>query len=365
MSMNDSDLIERLHAVAEGFEMPPAPLADDVHRGRRRVRRNRGLLAGAAAATVAVVLVVTAAVAGQDRAESDRQEPVERPKVVGGAVAVWYDANGLHHGDVVEQPPGEITRGTLALVRSGALYKVGAGADVWFHPWGGEPRIVGHNSSWGPGGDPDGDTAVWFDHDELVVYDTAAGREVARAEEMNGVSGCVQDMCAEHYPAGNGFLQVSPKHVIWQQGSSSASEIYRFDVRTRMTSKVRPPTDRLFVDVHNRVEVLFDDFHVVLSVPGRAEQPYRDLLARAKVSPNGNYLLTVEESETRFGAAILDIRSGELWPLPDGYPWIAWSSGDIATVSIDVAGYPLLACDPARRTCETLPAERPFLMPTN
>ena len=45
MSMNDSDLIERLHAVARGFQMPFTPPADDVSRGRRRVRRNRGLAA--------------------------------------------------------------------------------------------------------------------------------------------------------------------------------------------------------------------------------------------------------------------------------------------------------------------------------
>ena len=83
----------------------------------------------------------------------------------------WYDAKGLHRGDVVEQTPveieaagrghdGDIT-GALALVRSGAVYLDPATGDVWFHPWGGEPRIVGHNSAAGPGGDPNGNTAAW------------------------------------------------------------------------------------------------------------------------------------------------------------------------------------------------------------
>jgi hypothetical protein len=76
MSMNDSDLIERLHAVAEGFQMPPTTPADDVSRGRRRVRRNRGLVAAAAAASVAVVIGVTAAVGGQDPVEP---APIEQP----------------------------------------------------------------------------------------------------------------------------------------------------------------------------------------------------------------------------------------------------------------------------------------------
>jgi hypothetical protein len=76
MSMNDSDLIERLHAVAQGFQMPPTPPSADLWRGRRRVRRNRGLVAAAAAAAVAVVIGVTAAVGGQDHVEP---APIEQP----------------------------------------------------------------------------------------------------------------------------------------------------------------------------------------------------------------------------------------------------------------------------------------------
>ncbi|HWJ66725.1 MAG TPA: hypothetical protein VNT31_08610 [Nocardioides sp.] len=78
MSMHDSDLIERLHAVAEGFEMPPTPPADDAWRGRRRVRRNRGLVAAAAAASVVVAIGVTAAVTGQDRGGFDGPTAAER-----------------------------------------------------------------------------------------------------------------------------------------------------------------------------------------------------------------------------------------------------------------------------------------------
>jgi hypothetical protein len=157
--------------------------SDDVWRRRRRGRRNRGLVVGAAAAAVAVVLGVTVAVRAQDRAGSDG--------VVVGDVPVWYDADGLHRGDVVEQTPveigelnGDTMMGALALVRSGAMYLDPATGDVWFHPWGGEPRIVGQNSEAGPGGDPSGDIAVWFEGSEalnggpgeLVVYNTAAGR---------------------------------------------------------------------------------------------------------------------------------------------------------------------------------------------
>ena len=101
-------------------------------------------------------------------------------------------------------------------MRSGAVYLDPATGDVWFHPWGGEPRIVGHNSDGGPRRGPNGDTAAWFEGSELVVYDTAAGREIsrdrARAARVTGLAG-------DHYPAGNGFLQVSAERVVWHARS--------------------------------------------------------------------------------------------------------------------------------------------------
>lgn len=350
--------------------------ADDVWRRRRRVRRNRGLVAGAAAAAVAVVLGVTVAVRGQDRAGSDGPEPVERPGVVVGDVPVWYDARGLHRGDVVEKTPveigeldGDTLKGALALVRSGAMYLDPARGDVWFHPWGGEPRIVGHNSEAGPGGDPIGDTAVWFEGSdalnagpgELVVYDTAAGREISRTWQVRGVTDG-SGSGGDHYPPGNGFLQVSAKRVVWTSGP----KMYSHDVRTHRTSVVKAPKERYLADVHDHVEVFGDrgSFSLVLGVPGLAEARYPELESHVRLSPSGNYVLAVEGTEERHAAAIVDTRTGELWRVPKNvYPWIAWSYGDIAMV--DHTEDELLACDAARRACERLPAERPFLMPTN
>ena len=347
--------------------------ADDAWRRRR----NRGLVAGAAAAAVAAVLAVTAAGRGQDRAASDGPEAVER-----AGVPVWYDAKGLHRGDVVEKTPVNIVvpeqavsedsvipqRGALALVRSGALYSDPATGDVWFHPWGGDPRIVGHNSEAGPGGDPSGDTAVWFEGSDapntgpgkLVVYDTAAGREISRTRQARGVSDC-SGVCGDHYPAGNGFLQVSAKRVVW----TSRSATFSHDVRTRRTSVVKTLKNRYLVDVHDLVKLLGErnPWVPVLKVPGRAEQRYPDLETHARLSPSGNFLLAVEDTDDRHGAVIVNTRTGKLWRVPkDAYPWIAWSYSDIAMVDTDDE---LLACDAARRACERLRAKRPFLMPTN
>ena len=78
MSFDETDLIERLHAVAEGFEMPPTPMADDVGRGRRRMRRNRVLVAGATAAVVAFIAVGGGLAAGT-LGGSDRLSPIGEP----------------------------------------------------------------------------------------------------------------------------------------------------------------------------------------------------------------------------------------------------------------------------------------------
>jgi hypothetical protein len=316
---------------------------------------------------VAVVLGVTVAVRAQDRAGSDG--------VVVGDVPVWYDADGLHRGDVVERTPveigelnGDTMTGALALVRSGALYADPATGDVWFHPWGGDPRMVGRNSKAGPGGDPNGDTAVWFEGSdalnagpgELVVYDTGAGREISRTSQSHGVADC-SGRCGDHYPPGNGFLQVSAERVVWSTGPT----IFSHGVRTQNTSVVKAPKCRYHVDVHDEVELFGerDPWVPVVRVPGRADERYPALETHARLSPSGNYLLAVEGTEERHGATIVDARTGELWRVPrNAYPWIAWSYGDIAMVDAEDE---LLACDAARNACERVPAKRPFLMPTN
>lgn len=343
-----------------------APSPDFGELRRRATRRARRRVVTVAAATVAAIAASALAVTGLD---DDRQTApvVQLPEPVAGAVPVWYDTNGLHRGDVVEQTAVEISQqvgedsveGALALVRSGAVYLDPWTGDVWFHPWGGKPRIVGHNSEAGPGGDPNGDTAAWFEGadqlnagpGELVVYDTATSREISRTTQPHGVT----QSSGDHYPAGNRFLQVSAERVVW----SAWAKTYSHDVRTGSTSVIKAP----LADVHDHVEVFSDGSALVLRVPGRAEQRYPELESHVRLSPSGNYVLAVEGTKKRHGAAIVDTRTGELWRVPkNAYPWIAWSYGDFALLDTNDE---LLACDAVRRACEPLPAERPFLMPTN
>jgi hypothetical protein len=333
---------------------------------RRATRRGRRRVVLVAAAAAAVIAGSVAAVSGLDDDRRTAPAPVEQPEPVVGAVPVWYDAEGLHRGDVVEQTPVELTQpvrpgpepdtvipqeGALALVRSGAVYLDPTTGDVWFHPWGGDPRIVGHNSAAGPGGDPNGDTAAWFEGSdprnvsspggELVVYDTATGREISRTSEAHGVD----YSCCEHRPPGNGFQDVSAERVVWDYGPKT----YSHDVGTRTTSVVQ---------------------YSELRLPGGRER-YPNLEEDgSRLSPSGNYVLAAERPEEGHGAVIVDTRTGRLWQVPENaYPSLAWSYGDIAMVDHDIvlgdAGGELLACDAAGRTCERLLAERPFLLPTN
>ncbi len=110
-----------------------------------------------------------------------------------------------------------------------------------------------------------------------------------------------------------------------------------------------------------------DKWHLVLDLPGRAPQDYPGVDPYSRFSPSGRYVLSegapVAPTGPRHAAAIIDTGTGELRPVSGTrYAWIAWSYGDIALVQDKDE---LLACDAARHTCEKLPAEPPFLMPTS
>ena len=70
---NELDVMRRLVDYHDHIAAPQVPLADDLRRGRRRVRRNRGLLVGGVAVGLASVVAVVSLVTG-DRA-ADRPHP--------------------------------------------------------------------------------------------------------------------------------------------------------------------------------------------------------------------------------------------------------------------------------------------------
>ena len=64
--MNEQDLLSRLVDYHDHIAPPLVPVADDVRRGRRRVRRNRGIVTGGVAVGVAGVVLTASLVTGGD-----------------------------------------------------------------------------------------------------------------------------------------------------------------------------------------------------------------------------------------------------------------------------------------------------------
>jgi Tol biopolymer transport system component len=109
MSSHETDVIERIHALAETFEMPPTPAADDVRRGRRRLHRNRGIAASIAAVIVAAASATIVAVGGRDGTPQPAPPvPPSPPPATTGWVALDHAYAG--GGDIYLARPGEDAR---------------------------------------------------------------------------------------------------------------------------------------------------------------------------------------------------------------------------------------------------------------
>jgi hypothetical protein len=74
---HEHDVLNRLVDYHHHISPPHVPLADDLHRGRLRVRRNRGLLAGGVA--LAVLSVVAAVTLSTGQRSADQPQPADRP----------------------------------------------------------------------------------------------------------------------------------------------------------------------------------------------------------------------------------------------------------------------------------------------
>lgn len=336
---------------------------------------------------------------GASASRAEPRAPVDPAPApwVGASDAVWYDAAGLHHGDVVQQTAVELivpdprrdSMRVLALVRSGALYRDPMTDDVWFHPWDAQPRIVGHGSPTGPGGDPQGDVAAWFEGPELVVYDTARGREVSRTDGLPVID---EYASSEHVDDGNGFLHVSNEEVVWRTtdyASGLENLVGRLDPGTGSFSILwgaqlddGGPSDPQYfanpnlTDVHETTQV-WADFEnptpLRVDIAGKEPLPLPHVEAVGKLNAGGSFLLAPTDKVSH-GAAIVNVRTGETWNLGEGddgfYAWISWAYGNIAVVEADHDGAasgprPLLVCDAVKRECETLTTQGQVVLPTS
>ena len=293
-------------------------LADDVAarttapgaRDAIATTRRRTAVMTAALATAAVVGVASFAFLGRDSSGSE-PDPAPSPSpslgIEVGNVPVWYDDAGLHRGDAVEQTAIALDRDNddmlLTLVRTGALYWTKQAGEVWLHPWGARPRLVGTSQS-GPAGDPESDIAVWFEGDELVLYDTSTGREIDRttAPEVQARH------TMEHVFSGNGILHVSPEEVVWltKGGDHMAARLDLDTMEITEFAAARPDEGEFLIDVHGEVEVwsatAAEGIEFVIG-DDMTLSPVLEPMAR--ISPDGRFLLSAAAAP--HGSSVLDL----------------------------------------------------------
>jgi hypothetical protein len=353
---------------------------------------------------VRAVVVLALAGCGADPAERPAPTPEQPTSTPGSPAAteleraapVWWDADGLHRGDLVEEaavplPDGPDRRAIggvgirrLALVRSGAVYRDERTGQVWFHPWGGTPRVVGRSTAAGPGGDPESDVAAWFDGADLVVYDTAHDEVISRSPEVVTVSPTTEYV--EHVGHGNGWVHVSPAQVVWRYAGEGGHELARRDLaagtseapwQPRPASGGRAGTDLSFVDLSSRTAVwaggrehdglgtfVFDsaDSERTSTIDPKLEYPGR-------LSPDGSWLLTAELADGTHGVAMTDLRSNETWkPFDeDTYAFFSWAYGDVAVMltnrSVPDGAWTLTSCTASTRSCVELDTRGDVVLP--
>jgi hypothetical protein len=216
--MNVDERIRATLTLEAGSVTPPAVDVPALRARAGQTRRRRRVTAVSLAAA-AVAAAVGIGVLLVPHASSEPTPAPRPPTIVPTGTpprgAVWYDADGLHHGTDVYAVPGTAAPISIAPVRGGAVYLVPSTLHVRYQPWHGPARDIGRGSreaNWllGPGSGPGGTTAAWFDGQDLVMYDTATDTEVARVSEPGR-----RVMPYYEHEFGTRFRYVDAYYVVW------------------------------------------------------------------------------------------------------------------------------------------------------
>ena len=250
--------------------------------------------------------------------------------------AVWYDDAGLHHGTAVTPIAIDTPPVSLALVRDGVVYAEEGTLEVWYQPWSGPPRRIGTAATEGsslfigPGSDPRGTTAAWFDGDTLVMFDTGRGVELARSPQPGR-----RATLSYQNAMGARFDYVDRSRVVW---STRTGEVWSFD---RRGGRVRS----LGREVRGR-SYLVDTFPGLRALNANDERWPEVLLTRrgrllfhggvgydpVRFSPDGRYLVVIDEpAEAGFyGPTVVDTSTARrvVPARSQRYPWVGWAYGD-------------------------------------
>jgi hypothetical protein len=301
-------------------------------------RRRRGAAVSVAAAAVAAVVGIGMWLAPHPDTEPS---PAPRPGAVKLPIgtpphdAVWYDADGLHHGTDVYPVPDDATPLSIALVRGGAVYLVPTTLHIRYPPWDGRARDIGRGSreaGWklGPGSDPEGSVAAWFDGTDLVMYDTARGSEVARVSERGH-----RVMPFYENEFGTRFRYVDDRGVVWDARDGRVLMFDRTTGRTTTVSRVSHRAHTPYVVDWRpglRAWDSNDDAHAAVLTRADGSVLFSGSLGSGPVrfSPDGGYLVTLDRPQD--DDLSTDVAAPVLVDTTDGTSWRAVASTSDASV---------------------------------
>jgi hypothetical protein len=221
---HEQDVLSRLVEYHGHISAPHVPLADDLRRGRGRVRRNRGLLAaGAALGVVSMIVAVSLSDGGRS---ADLQQPADQPGLSTPLVAPKSLLDIREFGFHVESAPD------LRVTDDWAI----------------DPdRQTTSVNVFGVAGGTDMDVDVYYEgrRPELRTGDTS------KAVTVNGVAGTyVEDIRANEWAA----------QLVWEYAANSWALVSArgdvappSDLRSKMLTAaeaVRPGGEAVLIPVH-------------------------------------------------------------------------------------------------------------------
>lgn len=311
--MTPTDIEDLFHRLRDGIGVDAPPVAAVLKAGKANNRRRRAAIALASILSAAVVVGV--AVWQLPLVQRSDLQPATTTTL--GAQLPWESGGVLHVGDLqvrVGQPEW------LAQVPGGAVFTAEDGDVNWVHS-DGSIDTIGHKNSYVVVSDPQTGWVSWVEgtvdsHPELVVYDTQKPEVIGRQSlPYHGPRWQVLDY---------GGIPIAIDGGVVYYATENGD--YRWDINAATDPQKISDAHTYVLDHQSGVQIV-EPFHepqgygdIVIQRPG---QPDRTIAVRdymARLSPDGNYLITTQGSALAADSYvhIYDTHTGQ--QVPTGLP---------------------------------------------
>lgn len=246
---------------------------------------------------------------------------------------------------------------SVSLVRGGVVFGLADG-NVYRQAYGGRAVRIGRHSPLGPVGDPAGATAAWFEDQDLVVFDTAAGEVEARTRIRPTLP------LARTEDSPHPVLFVDERRVTFEAGG----EVWDYGWRQHRDPAPSGPARSGLVDTGRGVDVLAGEpvvdgrtggrslARMTFMTAGRRLTTGLPLFREGSLSADGRYFAGSTGYDRGHLLAVFDVRTGRAVPLPRlvvgrfATPY-KWSYGDTLLVRGGESRAHLVSCDVGEVRC--------------